>query len=153
MYGGQSDTWIGFCPGTLVFPCQYYSTISPYSLVCHQCYSNIAVPGIVKSHTWKVKDSLIHRSEVNEALLISYDQLEILSFTSIFSHHPGWNMTAWRTPWTFLFDGGETQMTGTMGRTSTAIATHHLVRKWNLSVKLTYSISPSRQLAANQSLE
>jgi len=108
----------------------------------------MVIPNIVRSHTWEVKDSLVLRSKVNEALLIVYGVLAISSFVSKFSRLHGWNVTAWRMPWTFLFDGGETQTIGTSETISTAIATRHLVRKWNLPVSLTYSISHSRHPAA-----
>jgi hypothetical protein len=31
--GGQSGTRAGFSPSSTVFPCQYHSTISPYSSI------------------------------------------------------------------------------------------------------------------------
>ena len=33
IYSRESDTMIGFSPSTSVFPCQYHSTIAPYSFI------------------------------------------------------------------------------------------------------------------------
>ena len=34
--GRQSGTWMGFSDNTSVFPCQYRSTVAPYSFIYHQ---------------------------------------------------------------------------------------------------------------------
>jgi hypothetical protein len=34
---GQSSTWAGFSPSSSVSPCQYHSTIAPYSSVTMIC--------------------------------------------------------------------------------------------------------------------
>ena len=35
IYNGQCNNWTGFSPRTPVFPCQYYSIITPHSLCLH----------------------------------------------------------------------------------------------------------------------
>jgi hypothetical protein len=41
IFGGKSCTGVGFPPNAVVFPCQYYSTNAVYSLIYHECYSNL----------------------------------------------------------------------------------------------------------------
>jgi hypothetical protein len=88
IHGAQRRTWTGFSPSTSVFPCQYHSTIGPYSFI-HLPYTlyNVFLPILLFSSVSIIPQNL-HSHHLLSTTFIRNKSDEILQTTQCFFGYP-----------------------------------------------------------------